>query len=418
MSATLKSYEEAAAMVAEHAARFAARLRTVERVELNAAAGRILAEPIVADRDLPPFARSTRDGYACRAAEAMRHGFLPVAGSVRAGGAVAGPLPAGAVWEIMTGAPVPQGADAVAMLEHVEAAGGRIRLADDRSIEAGENIVPRGGEAREGDELLATGTRIAHQQAALAAACGFAKVQVFAKPRVAVLATGDELVPVDATPGPSQIRNSNGPMLAALVTAAGGKPMVLPRAADEAEALDAAIEQAASAEMLIVSGGVSAGKYDLVEEALARANAVFHFTGVRIQPGKPTVFGERPRGEGAEAGLQPFFGLPGNPISTAVTFQLFVTPVLAALAGARHPAKRFALARLKKKCKGKPGLTRFVPAKCDFDPADGEMPAVALVEWQGSGDLAAFARSNCCLVVPDGREKLEEGEIVRILLTL
>jgi molybdopterin molybdotransferase len=416
MASALLSYEEAASVIASQAAQFAARTRVVEQVDLHAAAGRILGAPIVADRDLPPFPRSTRDGYACRASEAAAHGFLPVAGTIRAGGPAANPLPAGAVYEIMTGAPVPDDADAVIMLEHVEVEGDRIRLIDKRSVIPGENIVPRGGEARQGDQLLAPGIRLSHPQIALAAACGYATVPVFARPRAAILATGDELVPVDAEPGPSQIRNSNAPMLAALVSACGGKPSILPRATDDPDSLDAAIDLAAAADLLVISGGVSAGKFDLVEDALARAGGRFQFTGVRIQPGKPTVFGEIPRSRGDEVDVQPVFGLPGNPISSAVTFQLFVAPVLAALAGAVHPAPRFALARMSGTCKGKPGLTRFVPALCNFHPAPGNMPSVATVHWQGSGDLAAFARSNCCLVVPDGREQIDEGEIVRILI--
>jgi molybdopterin molybdotransferase len=205
-------------------------------------------------------------------------------------------------------------------------------------------------------------------------------------------------------------------MLAAMVVAAGGRPLILPSVTDDSEALDAAIAQAATADMLLVSGGVSAGKYDLVEEALARAGATFHFTGVRIQPGKPVVFGQLPRGSGAGARVQPFFGLPGNPISSAATFLLFAVPILSALAGTTEAAPRFALARLTADCKGKPGLTRFVPAFCTFTAALGELPSVAPVGSQGSGDLAAFARCNCFLVVPEGVDRLHADEIARILL--
>jgi molybdopterin molybdotransferase len=416
MSAVLLSYAEAAVLVASRARQLSLRPRTVERVNLMAAVERVLAEPVVADRDQPPFARSTRDGYACRAAEAAIHAFLPVAGGVRAGDPPPHPLQPGSAYEIMTGAPVPEGADAVIMLEHVETSGGRIRLAGSRTIEPEENIVPRGGEARLGDALVPIGTRLAPPHIAVGSACGYSTLPVFARPRVAILTTGDELVPVDASPGPGQIRNSNAPMLAAMVPAAGGKPMILPRAADDAGSLDVALEQAASAEMLLISGGVSAGKYDLVEDALERAGAEFHFTGVRIQPGKPAVFGHLPRGTGANTRIQPFFGLPGNPISSAATFLLFAAPVLAALAGAAETAPRFALARLTRDCKGKPGLTRFVPARCTFNPPPGEPPAVEPVPTQGSGDLAAFAHSNCFLEVPEGVERLQGGEIVRILM--
>jgi molybdopterin molybdotransferase len=393
-------------------------------VGLGQAAGRVLARSLCADRDQPPFARSTRDGFACRAREASSHGFLRLAGASRAGDAPAGPLPKGAAWEIMTGAPVPAGANAVMMIEHAGQAGARVRLLPPRKIEAGENIVAQGAQAKAGDELLPAGTAIHSAQIALAAACGYPALEVFVRPRAAILTTGDELVPIESCPAPGQIRNSNAPMLAAMVEAAGGEPWVLPTAADDAEALDAALAQAAEAGLLIVTGGVSAGKFDLVEPALARAGARFHFTGVRIQPGKPLVFGELPRGRkqarqarGAACAL-PLFGLPGNPVSSAVTFLLFVAPVLAALAGRLERGPRFALAWLAANAgtHGKPGLTRFLPASCTFGGAACQLPKVELVPMQGSGDLAALARSNCFLVVPEEAHTLKAGAIVRILL--
>jgi molybdopterin molybdotransferase len=394
-----------------------------ERVPLGQASGRVLAEPLYADRDQPPFPRSTRDGFACRAAEASTHKKLALAGSIHAGEAPAGPLPPGAVWEIMTGAPVPAGADSVVMIEHVEAAGGKVRLLPPRSVKPGENIVAEGAQARKGDLLLPAGTVIGFAQVALAAACGNSTVDVFVRPRVAILATGDELVAVDASPAPGQIRNSNAPMLASLVAAAGAEPWVLPAASDTAQSLDAALAQAARADLLLISGGVSAGKFDLVEPALARAGGVFHFTGVRIQPGKPLVFGELPRNhsganQNENATTCCFFGLPGNPVSSAVTFLLFAAPVLAALAGSRESGPRFALARLASTTDkhGKPGLTRFLPAHCDFGASAGPLPEVELVSSQGSGDIAAMARSNCFLVVPEEAHRLEAGAIVRILL--
>jgi molybdopterin molybdotransferase len=419
MTSALPSYEQAAALVAAYALEIRGSRPTAERVELAQTAGRVLAQPLLADRDQPPFTRSTRDGFACRAAEASNHAQLKLVGSIHAGEAPAGPLPPGAVWEIMTGAPVPEGADAVVMVEHAETSKGRVRLLPQRSIKSGENIVAQGAQARGGDLLLAAGTAIASGQIALAAACGSTSLEVFVRPRVAILATGDELAPVEAEPRPGQIRNSNGPMLAAMVEAAGGEAWVLPAAADTAEALDAALARAAEADLLLISGGVSAGKYDLVEPALARAGARFHFTGVRIQPGKPLVFGEMPshsKKTGTARAL-PLFGLPGNPVSSAVTFLLFGTPVLAALAGRADCAPRFALARLAPTADrhGKSGLTRFLPAFCTFG-AGGELPEVGFVPWHGSGDLAALARANCFLMVPEEAHALEPGTIVRILL--
>ena len=430
----LLPYEQAAMLVAKHAAKLPRVRPAEERVELAQAAGRVLARRLCADRDQPPFARSTRDGFACRASEASTHAWLAIRGATRAGAAPSGSLARHSAWEIMTGAPVPKGADAVVMLEHVDAVnGGRVRLLPPRTVEPGENIVAKGAQAHKGDELLPAGTRIGPAQIALAAACGRATLPVFAKPRVAILATGDELVPVEASPAPGQIRNSNAPMLAAMVAACGGEPWVLPIAADTAEALDAALANAADADLLLITGGVSAGKFDLVEPALLRAGARFHFTGVRIQPGKPAVFGEIPRRRRTnlvqnQNGTKYYcLGLPGNPVSSAVTFLLFAAPILAALAGSHEPCPRFALAKLAEDVKAKsgvpndrssslgwkPGRTRFLPASCTFAAST---PEVALVPWHGSGDIAAMARANCFLVVPDDAKHLKAEAIVRILL--
>ncbi len=335
MSSALLSYDQAAALVAAYSARLGRLRHSHERVELSASAGRVLAEPLTADRDQPPFARSTRDGFACRAAEASAHHRLPIAGLTRAGEAAGGPLPPGAAWEIMTGAALPSGADAVAMLEHVEMAGDTVRLLPPRTLKPGENVVAQGAQAREGDELLASGSAITFAQIALAASCGRATLEVFLRPRVAILTTGDELVQVEVEPGPGQIRNSNAPMLAAMVSAAGGEPWVLPTAADEAGVLDAALAQAADADLLLITGGVSAGKFDLVEPALARMGA--HFPLYRRAHPAGQAAGLWRTAAGRERGARmrqlPFFGLPGNPVSSAVTFLLFAAPVLAALGG-------------------------------------------------------------------------------------
>jgi molybdopterin molybdotransferase len=213
-------------------------------------------------------------------------------------------------------------------------------------------------------------------------------------------------------------------MLAAMVAAAGGEPWVLPIARDTAKSLDAAIARAGAADLLLITGGVSAGRFDLVEPALARAGARFHFIGVRIQPGKPLVFGDLPKrnakmGNSIRRASLPIFGLPGNPVSSAVTFLLFAAPVLAALAGRLDRGPRFALARLISDVKARPGLTRFLPAACSFA---GSLPQVELISWEGSGDLAAMARANCFIVVPEEgdlrpKSRIEPGAIVRILLS-
>lgn len=409
MPARLPGYAEAASLIAQRAAQLADPRPRSEQVTLSASPGRILALPVRADRDMPSFPRSTRDGFACRAAQANAHIPLAVAGSIRAGDPPAGPLPPGAAWEIMTGAAVPAGADAVVMLEDVEHADGKVRLSPDRSLEPGDNIVPTGAEARAHNELIPVGTRLGPSHLAAAAACGYAALSVFARPRVAILTTGDELVAVDAAPAPGQIRNSNASMLAALVAQAGAEPWILPPAKDDAEQIESALRHALSADLLIISGGVSAGKFDLVEPALERLGTRFHFTGVRIQPGKPLVYCEIPR---QRMPVLPAFGLPGNPISSAATFLLFAAPVLAALAGNKQKLPCFHQATAPRDIKGRPDLTRFVPASSTF--TEGRT-LVTPVGSQGSSDLAAFARADCFAVVPEGLDRIHAGTPVSIL---
>jgi molybdopterin molybdotransferase len=404
------TYSEAAALVLEQAHRLASIPRKTEHLPLQETLHRVLAKSVHADRDLPPFHRSTRDGYAVQAAAITNGDLLPVIGTLRAGEAApAAPLQPGSALEIMTGAPVPDGADAVVMLEHVEISEDRIRLCDGRSVRPGSHIVPAGSEAHRGDSVVSAGTRLAANHIAALAAIGAATVEVFAKPRGAILATGDELVEIASTPQPHQIRNSNSYSLAAHVTLVGGAPDRLGIARDNLDDLRAILNTAQqSCDLLLLSGGVSAGKYDLVEQALAERGATFHFTGVRIQPGKPTVFGELPRENAAPL---PFFGLPGNPVSTMVTFLLFAAPMLRALAGETDLTPHFAQAAL---AEAEPAtdLTRFLPAHLD---ANWNNATVKRIPWQGSGDLAATARSNCFVVLPPDIA-LGVGASVQILL--
>jgi molybdopterin molybdotransferase len=276
--------------------------------------------------------------------------------------------------------------------------------------------------------VLAAGARIGAAEIALAAGSGCAELGVFRRPRVALVATGDELVEVAEQPGPEQIRNSNSYAIAAMVEAAGGEAWRLRIARDTREDVRARIEEARGAELVILSGGVSAGKYDLVEEVLAEFGAEFLFTGVRMQPGKPVVFGRMapgvrggastqvPKGEAPGApgvgGWVYFFGLPGNPVSTQVTFHCFVEPMLRAMGGAGVEGPRFVQATLAEDVSGRAGLTRVLPARLR---SDVDRPEVRLVGWQGSGDLAANARANCYGVLPDGRD-LRVGDVVSVLL--
>jgi molybdopterin molybdotransferase len=394
------SYAEADRIVREHSDRLTSS-HPPESVELLDSLGRVLAEAVPADRDQPPFPRSTRDGFACRAADLTGPLPLEVVGSIRAGDAESIEVTAGKAVEIMTGAPVPGGADCVVMVEHVQRDGDTLRLSPGRSIAPGENIVPMGAEARAGDAILTRGTRISPARIAAAAACGRGQLSVFGRPQVAVVATGDELVEVNQPLLKHQIRNSNSYSLAAQVLAAGAEPVRLPIARDEREHLEAIIRTALENDLVLLSGGVSMGKYDLVEEVLLSLGAEFFFTGAMIQPGKPVVFGR--------LGRVYFFGLPGNPVSTMVTFSLFVEPLLGALCGDASRRPRFALARLASEVRVKTGLTRFLPARLT------EL-TVQPVTWQGSGDLASTSRANCFLVVPDDRPLLAVGETVEILL--
>ncbi len=407
---------------------------THKTLPLIESVGRVLADPILADRDQPPFHRSTRDGYALRAEDlvtAETGTQLRLIGQLRAGEAwpeYRGALGVGEAVEIMTGAPVPPGADAVLMLEHAEfdAFSSRLRPTTGRTIVPGANIVPRGAEAKQGDVLATLGTRIAATHIALAASCGMATLTVYRQPRVAILTTGDELVDPNGSGSlipTHQIYNSNAYSTAALVHAAGALSIRLPTARDQRESLTNSIRTAldtnSAADLLLLSGGVSMGKFDLVEEVLASFGAEFFFTGVRIQPGKPLVFGRIPAGAGMTARY--FFGLPGNPISTMVTFALFVRPLLAALAGERNWQPSFVMARLSQEVRNTGGLTRFLPAWLDrgFGTEDSSAlpePTVTPIPWHGSGDLAANARANVYIIAPEQESCLAAGSYVRLLL--
>jgi molybdopterin molybdotransferase len=408
--ASVVGFDEALEMVAAQAAMVDA--GATETVGLLECLGRVLAEDVKADRDQPPFDRSTRDGFAVCSREVTAKSLLRVVGQVRAGQRWSGgALEAGSAIQIMTGAPMPEGADAVVMVEHVECSGDGIRFSDGRSPCAGENVVPRGSEARVGAIVLPSGTAMEAAEVALAAACGRNSLRVFRRASVAIVATGDELVEVDQVPDEQQIRNSNSYGLAALVAKAGGEAVRLPIAPDRREELEQIILRARASDLMLLSGGVSMGEYDLVEEVLLSMGAEFFFTGVKMQPGKPVVFGRLPEGDGFPARF--FFGLPGNPVSTQVTFHCFVEPLLRTMSGAGLQGPRFVQATLSEEVAGKPGLMRVLPARLTTDRV---RPTVKLVGWQGSGDLAANARANCYAVLPPERERFSAGDVITILL--
>jgi molybdopterin molybdotransferase len=367
------------------------------------ALGRILAEDVMADRDYPAFDRSVRDGYAVRAADAAAPGArLRLIGESRAGVAFEGAVAAGTCVQIMTGAAMPRGADSVVMQEYARPNGDSVVF--EKAAEAGQHIVPAGREARAGQIAVASGARIGYAELAMAAQVGRTKLIVARRPRVAILATGDEIVAVDATPGPFQIRNSNSVSLAAQVVLAGAEPAILGGAPDELGELRRQIERGLEADILVLSGGVSVGKYDLVEQVLRELGAEFFFDAIAIRPGKPAVFGW--------CKGKPVFGLPGNPVSTMVTFELLVTPAIDLLSGRGPQPLPLFKARLKRAIDEKPPLSHFLPARVSWTGGEASVEAVA---WEGSGDIGAVVRGNCFIVAHASRLKITAGEWADVL---
>jgi molybdopterin molybdotransferase len=415
------------------------RTPATETVPLRESLHRILAQDIVSDREYPPFDRSIRDGYAVRAEDTHPGAQFNRIGELKAGDAPTISVAPGTCIQIMTGAPLPDGADAVIMIEHTSRDGDTITL--DRAIKPGQHVVRRGSEQAAGRTVLNAGARLGFAVLAAAAQVGAANPIVTRKPHIAILSTGDEVVDFASTPGPFQIRNSNSVSLAAQVSLSGGEPTILGNASDSNEELRAKIAAGLEADMLILSGGVSMGKYDLVEPVLKEFGAEMIFDAVAIRPGKPVVFALC-KGKPFEAHGKPVFGLPGNPVSTMVTFELFVRPAIELLSGATPSPLPFIEAILTQRLSEKPGLTHFLPAvlECGSPAAafttssaaprleerkpgsstpstssSPGAPTVSPIPWQGSGDVVAMARANCLLVVPPARETIEVGERVLVL---
>ena len=376
---------------------------SIERVSLSEVAGRVLAQPVRADRDYPAVSRSVRDGFAVRAADLP--GDLRIIGEVRAGETFAGEVQAGEAVEIMTGAPMPEGADAVAMVEHCTMEGDRVKVP--RTLVPNENVSLHASQARADAVLLKPGHRLGFADAGLLAMVGLSRVEVFARPKVAILATGDEIVEVAETPLDYQVRNSNVTSLAVQVARAGGCPHILPIARDLYDATRDSIEAGLRYDMLLLSGGVSAGKYDIVERVLADLGAEFFFDRVLIMPGQPLVFGKA-RGKF-------FFGLPGNPASTMVTFEIFARSAVELAGGQTESILPLTWSKLSGDFHQKPGLTRFLPALLSTNVCD-VTPTVTPLSWQGSGDVPAMSRANAFLVTEPDRESWAAGDWIRVLL--
>jgi molybdopterin molybdotransferase len=392
------SFLEARALVIDTVSRGRV-LPGVEFIRLAEADGRVLAEGVNADRDYPPLDRSMRDGFAVRAAEVP--GTLTVIGEVRAGERFQGDVQAGQAVEIMTGAPLPDGADAIVMVEHVRVEGNLVTL--EKGVTPGHNVSPRGCDALAGGEVLRAGQVIGFPEVAVLATVGVSRAAVYRRPRVAILTTGDEILDIGARPLAHQIRDSNAWSLASQVRRAGGEPILLPMARDSVEETTEIIGEGLKANLLLVSGGVSAGKYDLVESVLAKYGAEFYFDRVRVQPGQPLVFG---RAQGTF-----FFGLPGNPGSTMVCFEVFARAAVELLGGQENPRLPLTEAVLSEEFHHRPGLTRFLPAALSRDGSQ-----VTPVPWSGSADVMALARANAFLVAEPDKPQYAAGERIRVLM--
>ncbi len=399
------SVQSAREIVLEHCRRVARQDLPLETVSILDSLGRVAAEPILVDRDQPPFDRSMRDGFAI-IADDLSGGPVDLicTGEIKAGDLAGLQVQRGEAVQIMTGAPVPAGATAVVMVEHTERKpGARLRVL--KPVKAGDNIAPRGSERNAGDRAFDVGKRIASLELAVLATVGKSAIKVFGRPRVAILATGDELVEVTETPGPTQIRNSNSFSLYAQVLKCGGQPSLLEIARDDSRDLKRLISQGLAYDVLLVTGGVSMGKYDLVETVFAELGVRIHFEAVSMRPGKPTVFGT--------SHGRFVFGLPGNPVSTFVAFEVFVKPVVHMLQGLPADALPAVRGFLQKDVTEKSGRTAFLPARVS---SSSRMIEVSAVQWKGSADIFSAVEANGFLVVPMEATRLSSGSSVEALL--
>jgi len=379
-----------------------------ERVELPRALGRVLAQDVVADSDLPPFDRSQMDGYAVRADDVKyAPAHLRIVGESAAGRGWHHQLEEGQAVRIMTGAPVPEGADSVQQVEltHELKDGTVVELL--QSVETGKSIVQRGAEIKAGEIVASTGTTISAATMAVLAAFGYATVEVFRRPRVGVLATGTELVAVDQKPGQDQIRDSNNYSIGAYAELAGATIERLPLTGDETSLLQRQIAEAAErCDVIVTSGGVSMGVYDVTKSALKELEAEIFFERVALRPGKPTVFARLPNGTFV-------FGLPGNPVSVSVTFNLFARTALLAMQGAAEPALKQETAVLARGVKGTADRESYLPAQLTTND-DAQLIAFPL-KWGGSSDFVAFAVATGLAIVPAGVKSIEAGSLVNVL---
>ena len=381
-----------------------------EEIPLSASTGRVLRRDAMSDLDLPPFDRSRMDGYALQASNtAGANSDHPVRlreiGEAAAGYSFDGVVESRQAVRIMTGAPLPAGTDAVQKIEVINVTGdGWIEVQE--ATKPGQFITPRGIEARAGDVMVKAGERITPAVAAVLASFGYARVMVSRRPRIALLSTGTELVEVEQKPGPSQIRNSNTYSLAGYAEAAGAEVLSSGIVRDDFDATRDAIAQGlAKADVVMLSGGVSMGDYDLVKPALLELGAEIFVEKVAMHPGKPTVF--------AKVGEKVIFGLPGNPVSVAVSFHLFARPALLKMQGANELHLPRVQAHVTRQVKGAPPRRSHQPGRLTIRQGRAE---VEPLKWSGSSDLVAFMNADCLIVVPEDHASVSEGDLVEVIL--
>ncbi|HTY62273.1 MAG TPA: gephyrin-like molybdotransferase Glp [Acidobacteriota bacterium] len=380
--------------------------RKMERVPFQEALGRVLAEELVATCDIPPFNRSSMDGFAVRAVDVKNPPVeLDVIGESRAGGGIPPGLKAGEAVAIMTGAPVPEGADAVEVIEQCELVAGGKKIRVLRPVQSKDNIAPQASEAKAGSVAITAGHRVGPAEIAVMATFGYSRVNVYGQPSVAIFATGDELVEVDATPQPDQIRNSNAYCLASQLRLMGLRADYLGIVRDDREELRRAMLAGLERDVLIITGGVSMGEYDFVRDVFQDLELEILFSKVAIKPGKPTVF--------ARKGNKLVFGLPGNPISALITFECFVRPALGRLCGMTAPELPRMKGELQADMRQSPGRTAFMPAWVTWQD-DGWK--VEPLKWKSSADIIGFTGANATFIFPKNRDLLRRGEIVEIML--
>lgn len=403
----------------------AAIIATVQRgpvveISLVEGLGQVLAESIVSDLDSPPFDKALMDGYALRAADVAdvaERPELEVIEEVTAGHLPTRTVGTGQATRIMTGAPIPTGADAVVPIEDTDfqakdhtPLSGRVMIRKSAACRAGQFILKQGAAVQRGAQVMTAGRVLRAQEIAALAELGYARIRVVRRPQLAILATGDELVPVSETPGPGQIRNSNEPMLAAQVQQAGAEAVRLGVARDNRSALGESIRTGLKSDFLLLSGGVSAGKLDLVPSELAAAGVQQVFHKIQMKPGKPLWFGMLPPAEGRSPCY--VFGLPGNPVSSMVCCELFVRAAIRQWSGLEPAISAPRMARLGHAISVSNNRPTYHPARFDWT---AEGPIVSIVDWIGSSDLCATVDANCMALFPAGDREWVAGEMLEII---